>query len=292
MPLKTGRWAGRNLARLGAALRPLDCRRAEANLALAFPEKDDISRHKIFRDSIIALGENFYDTLATPGLLNRDQFIGEEMVQGTAALADELQELARGGQGVLILTGHLGCWELLGGWLSRCVAQAGLGQLAVVTGSIHNAPVDRLIQQRRQDLGMKVLPREKGAAPLLRHLQAGGVAAVLLDQNTRVENLPIPFFGQDAPTPMGFARIALRYGIPILPVVLAKRGTGHQVRRSEARVCPERQQDHDEALRELLLWCNQKLESFIRRNPTEWVWFHQRWSRSAKTPTAEDIKGS
>jgi Kdo2-lipid IVA lauroyltransferase/acyltransferase len=239
---------------------------------------DTSERKRIFQDSIVALGENFYDTLAAPELLQNNSLITEEVVQGQGSLADVLQELGQGGQGVLILTGHLGCWELLGGWLTECVAAAGLGQLAVVTGSIHNAPVDRLIQKRRQKLGMKILPRDQGAAPLLRHLRSGGVVAVLLDQNTRVENLPIPFFGQEAPTPVGFARIALRYGIPIVPVVLAKSGSGHQVRRAAAQVPEAVGQDSEEALKELLLWCNQKLENFIRRNPIEWVWFHQRWS--------------
>lgn len=272
-----GRRLGRTIARTGAALRPRDCQRAYSNIALAFPDRDKEAHQKIFKDSVIALGENFYDTLTTPKILMQPQLVTEELVQGGRSLVDEITQLASAGRGVLILTGHLGCWELLGGWVAQKLNESSLGPLAVVTGSIHNAPVDEFVQGRRRSLGMKLLPRDRGAAPMLRHLRAGGVVAVLLDQNTRVENLPIPFFGQEAPTPTAFARLALGYGIPVLPVVLAKNGSGHIIRRSEPLLPLKNSDKSDKALGELLLWCNGQLENFIRRNPEEWVWFHKRW---------------
>ena len=280
-------------------MRPHDCQQALSNLALAFPEVDSESRQKIFEDSVRALGDNFFDTLVAPSLLKREQFIEEEALNNKSDLVQKLQQMAISGRGVLILTGHLGCWELLGGWLVQKVTQAGLGKLAVVTGSIHNAPVDRLVQERRLDMGMKTLPRSGGAAPLLRHLQNGGVVAVLLDQNTKVENLPIPFFGQEAPTPVGFARIALRYGIPILPLAIARKGVikgkrngidrGHIIRNGTPWIPLEPKEDSAEAVNDLLLWCNGSLEKLISRNPAEWVWFHERWSgHKQPSSSAED----
>ena len=120
---------------------------------------------------------------------------------------------------------------------------------------------------------------------MLRHLNRGGVAAVLLDQNTGVQNIAVPFFGRPAPTPAGFARIALRYGIPVLPVAIARRGAGHVVRCLE----PLWPQDADGRTDPLLLAeflgrCNDALERLIRRNPAEWVWFHRRWDRAAAPP--------
>jgi KDO2-lipid IV(A) lauroyltransferase len=189
-----------------------------------------------------------------------------------------LAELAAQGRGVFILTGHLGCWELLGAWLARELRLRGLGGLGVVTGTVHNPPVDRLLQQRRGRLGMTVLPREAGAGPLLRYLRSGGVVAVLQDQNTRTRNLDIPFFGVPAPTPVGLARLALRYDIPVLPVVIARdQRTGrHQV----VHLPPlefRKRGSQDDDVRDFLALCNSRLELLIRRNPAEWVWFHRRW---------------
>jgi len=133
------------------------------------------------------------------------------------------------------------------------------------------------VQERRQRLGMKVLPREQGAGPVLKHLREGGIVAVLLDQNTRTDNVPAPFFGRPAPTPAGLARMALRYGLPVLPVALARVGEGHEIRRGDVRRPAAGCSGDETAVREFLSWCNAQLEFFIRRNPEEWVWFHQRW---------------
>ncbi|PID80490.1 hypothetical protein CSA17_02090 [bacterium DOLJORAL78_65_58] len=275
--LRVGRAQGRLLAALGWRLRGRERQRAETNLRLAFPDLDDAERRALLGRSTRLLGENLHDGLAAPALLRRPGFLREEDLQGRPSLSAELRTLAAGGRGVLILTGHIGCWELLGAEVARQVQEARLGKLGVVTGTIHNPAVDRLVQRRRARLGMEVLPRERGAGPILRHLRQGGIVAVLLDQNTRVDNILVPFFGRLAPTPAGLARMALRYGVPVLPVALARAGTGHEIRRGPVwNPLPDRSRD-PAAVREFLFWCNAQLEIFIRRNPEEWVWFHQRW---------------
>lgn len=277
-PLSIGRAQGRLLARLAWRLRPRERRRAESNLRRAFPEGDSTWLRSTLKLSAQRLGENFHDTMAIPRLLSRPRFIRGEPIQDRPSLTDELCTLAAAGRGVLILTGHMGCWELTGAEVARQIRKAGLGELGVVTGTIHNPAVNHLVQERRRKIGLKVLPRESGAGPLLRHLRNGGIAAVLLDQNTRSDNLMVPFFGHEAPTPAGFARIALRYGIPILPVAMAREGEGHLIIRGEIWTPAEGKNDDDDSVHKLLTWCNLQLENIIRRNPAEWVWFHQRWA--------------
>jgi KDO2-lipid IV(A) lauroyltransferase len=269
LPLGAVRGLGRTLARLAARLRPREMARARSNLARAFPERDPQARERLLAESVVRLGENLADTLAAPRILAG----GLPVVAAGSSPVAAVAELAAAGRGVFLLTGHLGCWELLGGWLARELDAAGLGPLGVVTGTVRNPPVDRLLQERRRALGLRVLPREQGAAPLLRHLRGGGVAAVLLDQRTRAANRAAPFFGHPAPTPVGLARIALRDGVPILPVAIARRadGRGHAV----VHLAPLAVAGRDEDA--LLADCNAALERLIRRNPAEWVWFHRRW---------------
>ena len=288
LPISLGRRLGQDLAGLALRLRPTEGARARDNLSTAFPELDSIGRERLLGQVVRALGRNLFDMLAVPRLLAmRGQVVCEPAGEPIApGLLEVLAGLASLDRGVLILTGHLGCWELLGGWLAREVPGAGLGPVGVVTGTIHNEPLDRLIQGRRRQLGMKVLPREEGIRPLLDHLASGGVAAVLLDQNTRVQNLPVPFFGKPAPTAAGFARIILQQGIPVLPVAIARQGGGHVVRHLDPILPkPRRERASDpEAMLELLAECNLSLEQLIRRNPTEWVWFHERWDGKSRAP--------
>ena len=97
----------------------------------------------------------------------------------------------------------------------------------------------------------------------------------MLDQNTRVENRDVPFFGRPAPTPVGFARLAMRTGGPVLPVAIGRSRRGHEV----THLPPLRAAGGTEpdAIYSFLQDCNGALEALIRRRPAEWVWFHKRW---------------
>ena len=285
MPLAWGRAGGVLLARLALRLRPRERRLALANLELAFPGIDDRGRARLLAASVHALGRNFHDMLAIEKLVGDDRRIREQGQRcgGPPDLTAVMAGLLGRGRGLLLLTGHFGCWELLGAWVSRRLRAAGLGEMAVVTGTVHNPAVDRLLQARRRKLGLTVLPREAGPGPLVAHLRRGGVAAVLLDQNIRTQTLPVPFCGSPAPTADGPARIALRLGVPVLPVALGwDRSEGaHLVGAlpvldplSGGRLPGD---PSDAEVADFLAACNSALETFLRRNPAEWVWFHDRW---------------
>lgn len=280
IPVTVGRRMCAALARLALRVRPADRHVAEANLVRAFPELDEQERRYLLREAAEALGLNLFDTLAADRLLEMDDSVAEEPgpMAGRPWVGDVLADLASPGRGVFILTGHLGCWELLGAWLARQLRARGLDGLGVVTGTVRNPPVDRLLQGRRRRLGMTVLPRQDGAGPLLRYLGSGGIVAVLQDQNTRVQNLEVPFFGEPAPTPAGLARLAARYRIPVLPVAIARdrRRNRHLVLHRPPLVFKEAGRT-DEDVEDFMTLCNAQLEYFIRRNPAEWVWFHNRW---------------
>jgi KDO2-lipid IV(A) lauroyltransferase len=273
-PRSLGRGLCRHLARLALRLRGKERVRGLNNLERAFPEMDPAERERLLRRSADLLGENLFDALAAPRLLATDLVRGPEGVD----LAGEIQRLLARGRGLFILTGHLGCWELLGGWLGRFFVAAGHPQLGVVTGTLHNPAVDGLVQGRRRDMGLLPLPRERGARPLLRHLGLGSAVAVLLDQNTRSDQVEAPFFGHPAPTPAGLARLALRYGVPVLPLAIARLGDGHQVQCLPAiEPPPAGLAATEEEVKVFTSDCNESLEELIRRNPAEWVWFHDRW---------------
>ncbi len=278
VPLSWGRGTCAALGRLALRVRGPERRLALANIARALPQLRRRERETLLRNAAAHLGLNLFQTLAAPRLLRNRHTVIEDFPAGADSntIGDRLVELAAAGRGVFVLTGHIGCWELTGGWLAQTMRARGLGPLGVVTGTIHNPAVDRLLQSRRRLLGMHVLPRGAGAVPLVRFLRRGGVVGVLQDQRTQVRNLAVPFFGEPAPTPLGLAALALKYDIPVLPVVgIWDESRQVQVMSHLPPIWPAEFAPHDQL--GLLTRCNAALETFIRRNPEQWVWFHRRW---------------
>lgn len=278
LPPSVGRAAGMALARLALVVRPRERRLALANLELALPEQDGDVRRRLLDEAAAAAGRNLYDALAAGRLLARGGAVRDEAgPDGRTLLAVLADESARG-RGVLVLSGHLGCWELFGAWLASELAAAGRGPLHVITGVVRNPAVDRWLAGRRRGLGLVPLPRTAGVAPLLRCLRDGGVLAALVDQNTGVDSRPVPFFGRPAPTPSGPARLAVRLDVPVVVATIAREpgGSGHVVTHGPVWRAPaglEADAAVDDCLREV----NRQLEERVRRNPAEWVWYHRRW---------------
>jgi len=277
LPEAPGRGLCQALALTALALRAEERGRADRNVTLALPHLDRDARHRLVWRCAAAMGRNLHTALRlvhwAAADFRRVRTAPSPGPGGVDAL-EWIRRLRVEGRGVLLLTGHLGCWELLGGYLARR-----LDGLTVVTGTVHNAPVDAWIQDRRRALGLKVLPRDEGARPLLESLRGGEVVAVLLDQNTRVPSEPVPFLGRPAPTATALAKLAIRHQIPVLPVAIASVGDGHEVRclRPLRIALPSAELGSGDAVRALARKCNDALGELIRRNPVEWVWFHDRW---------------
>jgi Kdo2-lipid IVA lauroyltransferase/acyltransferase len=268
LPAPVGRAGCRLLARVALVVRPRERRRAAANLARALPELTPRQQEKLLRTSAAALGETLHATLTADRLAAGG--FREVRDEGVVAAC---RRLLAPGRGALLLTGHLGCWELLGAWLATQ-----LGPVGVVTGTVHNPAVDHLLQTRRRALGMTPLPRENGIRPVVRELAAGHMVGVLLDQRTRAASVLVPFFGRPAPTPVALAKLALWLRIPVLPAAMV-REEGAWVARCLAPLVPPADADprRDADVAAFTARCNEALESLIRRNPAQWVWFHDRW---------------
>lgn len=269
IPLDHGRRLCRVLARLALCFRGSERALARANLEAVFPDQSDVWRERFLLQSVDALGDNLHASLALErhaagGFLD----VVEELGPGGHSLPTVLQSLQTRGRGVLLLTAHLGCWELLGAWLA-----ARLERPAVVTATVRNPAVDRLLQDRRRAMGLDPLPREAGVRPLLRALSRGAVVGVLVDQNTGASAADVPFLGRPAPTPMGPFRLALRRNVPLVPAAMVRENEKWVVR----HLAPIEPQHAADAL-DLAARCNRALESLIRRTPTQWIWFHDRWN--------------
>ncbi len=96
---------------------------------------------------------------------------------------------------------------------------------------------------------------------------------MLIDQDTQVEGVWVPFFGRPAFTPVGAAKISLKQKAAVFPAFIERvEGRSHRATIHPEMTLPE---DATEATAAMTL----EIEQQIRRVPEQWVWIHRRWKR-------------
>ena len=186
-----------------------------------------------------------------------------------------LRAAFRKGKGALILTGHVGNWELMP------VAAAMAGYSAnVLYRPIDYTPLDRFFVEARARFGLKMIPKDASLLRVFRALKRGETVAMLLDQNVGLhKGVMVDFFGRRACTSYGLAFIALKTDAPVLPFFVVREAKGFT-----AEIGPEipfiKTGDDRKDLEENTRQYNEALETIIRRYPDQWLWVHNRW----KTP--------
>jgi Kdo2-lipid IVA lauroyltransferase/acyltransferase len=242
------------------------------NLRIAFPEKSDPERLQILLASYRNLGRMVAECAHLTRLTSanvRATVVPDDGPIWTNEMLPHLQS-----QGILILTGHFGNWELF------AYAYGLLGHpVSLVHQTIKNPLVDDYVERMRGGGGTKLFRKQEAARSVLRALADRDLVVLPLDQNqSRRAGIFVDFFGLPASTSAGMARIALRTGAPIYPAFLLRDGeTARHRIVFLPRVEFASMADRDSAARELTQRCTAVLESMIRRHPDHWLWTHKRW---------------
>ncbi len=178
------------------------------------------------------------------------------------------------GQGVLILTGHLGAWELSSFYHSL------MGHpMSMVIRRLDNELVDRLVNGVRCLHGNKVVHKDDFARGLISAMRQGETVGILMDTNmTPPQGLFVDFFGTEACTASGMARVALRTGAAVLPgFLLWDESSQRYILHFGEQLALIRTDDNDADIAANTALFTRVLEDYIRRYPGQWLWLHRRW---------------
>ncbi len=178
------------------------------------------------------------------------------------------------GQGVLILTGHLGAWELSSFYHSL------MGYpMSMVIRRLDNELVDQLVNGIRCQHGNKVLHKDDFARGLISAMRQGETVGILMDTNmTPPQGLFVDFFGTPACTASGMARVALKTGAAVLPGFLIWDDSSQSYVLHFGKQLELVRTDDNEAdiVANTALFTG-VLEDYIRQYPGQWLWLHRRW---------------
>jgi KDO2-lipid IV(A) lauroyltransferase len=257
---------------------PLGIRRrvAEKQIAAAFPEFSSREVKRVARESYRHLGR----VAAETALLSRLDSKGVlEHFAGTEEL-ELVQNQVAEGHGAIVLTGHLGNWELAG----AMVAVHGM-PIDVIVRLMGNPLFDEYLTRTRARLGMTVVRDRDAVRQTARSLRAGRVIAFLADQSgLHIASSFINFFGRPAKTPRGPAVFALRLDAPLFFGACIREPDG-RYRIHVREIVTERTGDTDSDVDAILNEYSRLLEHYVREAPEQYFWQHRRWKRQpADTP--------
>lgn len=239
------------------------------NLALAFPEKTEAERRRLLRRLYRHLGRQLAEFCLFPRY-RRDQL--ERWVE-TEGLEHYLAARARG-RGVLILTGHLGAWEV-----SSFAHSLNGYPLKFVIRPLDNPYLDAMVNRYRGLHGNRPIGKNHFARQLLAAMQANETVGILLDQNSSPpQGVFVPFFGHLACTAAGLAKIAARTGAAVVPgfTVWEPAKRKYVLRFAPALDLAATGEEAADALANTAA-CAAEIERWIRQYPDQWLWVHRRW---------------
>jgi KDO2-lipid IV(A) lauroyltransferase len=267
VPFQQGSDIGAWLGRLGYAL-GIRARVTETQVAFAFPDLSPAEVKRIARASYENLGRTSIEAAIMEGRSPADLLALFDRVEGW----EHIEAVIRGGQGGLLVTAHLGNWELGGSYL----AARGL-PIDAIARHMSNRIFERYLTRVRERFGVKVVFDEDAVRHTPRSVRSNRIVGFLSDQGVLgLASTFVPFFSRLAKTPRGPAVFALRLKVPVVFVICVRQPSGKYrliVERVEVVHTGDREADSVALVADYTA----RLEHWVRQYPEQYFWQHRRW---------------
>lgn len=242
-------------------------RLAFRQLEAAFPSKTAAECRQIARRTFAHFGRSL-TTLLKFSMLTPDQIRARVVFDGD----DRVRQALKAGNGVILITGHFGFWELQG--LAHALV---LPRTHVLARRLDNPYLHDLLERIRTATGNRVIYRRGALRRVLRALQDNEAVGILIDQHIQPKDaVTVTFFGRPASTTTAVAALALRTGAPVIPVFGLPLPDGRYRMVYEHPIEPPLP-DSPDPMTEFTQRCTDVLEMYVRRHPDLWLWMHRRW---------------
>jgi len=273
LPRPLARAAGISLAWMIYLLHRKLRRVGMRNLQLAFPEKSRWARARILRGVFTSLGRQIAEVCLFPKY-TRENVSKTVVYEGFENFE---RALARK-KGVLFLTAHLGAWEL------SAFAHSLYGYpLNVVMRPLDNPYLDRMARNYRTRHGNKAVDKDF-ARGLIAAMRRGETVGVLMDTNMIAsQGVFVDFFGIQACTASGIARVALKTDAAVVPgfTIWDPALKKYRLRFDrEAKLIRTADREADVVANTALF--TKIIEDYVRRYTDQWLWVHRRWKTRPK----------
>jgi Kdo2-lipid IVA lauroyltransferase/acyltransferase len=238
------------------------------NLRHAFPDWDEDRLQATARGVYTHFGRVIVELLWLPGRKGSDLTAFVDVVG-----AEHVEAARAAGKGHLIVSAHMGNWEIHG--LNHSFAFEPIG---LVVRALDNPALDeRLCAVRRQG-GNTIIYKQRALSQILKMLRDNRGIAILIDQNVQAgDGVFVDFFGRQAATTTVAAALAVKTGCALIPSHSAMQPDGRYRAVYGPPVEWTPSGDREADIRVLTQRLTTSIEEWVRGRPEQWLWLHKRW---------------
>jgi len=184
-----------------------------------------------------------------------------------------IRELYEKAGGIIFVTPHLGNWEIF-----LRLAQRAEVPLVIVARPLDNPLLEKLVTRSRTATGQRIIYKKNAMFAMEEALRQGRCVGILADQSSR--GIPARFFGRPAHTTVIPAILAYKYDRPIVVVACVRKEHALEYRGMMSDpLWPDLAANEGSELQRLTEAMNDWMETFIRTQPDQWLWMHNRWKQ-------------
>jgi KDO2-lipid IV(A) lauroyltransferase len=243
------------------------------NLVMVYGHEKSVKEIQLMAKQVfVMIGKNAADILLSVSFQDIDAFKKIVHVSGE----EHLEKAIESNKGVIVLTAHVGAFDLVGTYLALMDYRP-----QIIGKAQKDERLNRLLTKNRSKRGAQVIERGKDTLKVIRNLKLGGLVIMLIDQDTKVKSVFVDFMGRMASTPIGTALFAIRTGAKVIPVGIYLDDNFQQQLKIYPEVPTVITGNEEEDIITNTLAFSKASEKLINHDPIQWVWMHERWKTQA-----------
>lgn len=244
----------------------------ERNLAIALPDLPPGAVHQLAWRNFRNHSKAYADLMRLP-VARVEDLRSQLRVRGI----EHLEAARARGRGVLVVSAHMGSWEVAAAIWSATVAPVSL-----FAEELEPRELYEWYRCTRARLGISVLPLTRtGLRQVLQALDNDEMVVTAIDRDILGTGIVVDFFDRPARIPDGPAAIALRKGTPLLPVAVYRLPDDTFQAVGYPPIFAESTGDRAADIRRVTGQLVHRLEELIREHPDQWHMPHPVWSNEA-----------